>query len=142
MDPLLQQLQPLLPADIPAAYLQLLNHYPDSLKTARRALDDTLAEGVVADVELQIAPAAILELNLEVRIDSVPDPAGNEFVWPDQFLVIGESEGGDYYCIDVCGEVEGVMQYNHQAVEFEVIADSLEEFVEILEDTFCDPGSS
>lgn len=36
------------------------------------------------------------------------------------------------------GEVQGVMQYNHQAVNFELVADSLSEFVESLIDTFCD----
>jgi hypothetical protein len=138
MHPSLQQLQQILPADIPEEYLQLLSQYPAQLRDARRALDDSLDEGVVSDVELQIDPAAVLELNLEVRHDSVPDPEGNEHLWPDQFLVIGETEGGDYYCIDVLREIDGVMQYNHQAVEFEVIADSLTEFIDLLDETFGD----
>ncbi|MCA9050491.1 MAG: SMI1/KNR4 family protein [Planctomycetaceae bacterium] len=57
-------------------------------------------------------------------------------MWPAQLLIIGETGTGDYFCMDVLGDVPGILQYNHQAVEFERIADSLAEFVEILHDTF------
>lgn len=132
------ELETMLPAAVPDDYLKLLSDYPPTLLNARRAIDDSNDEGLVSQVELQIDLRAVLELNLEAREDSVPDPEGIERLWPDQFLIVGETGGGDYYCIDVLNEVDGVMQYDHQAVEFQQIADSLAEFVEILEDTFCE----
>ena len=51
-------------------------------------------------------------------------------------MVIGETGDGDYYCIDTDGEHEGVLQFRHYSVEFEVIADSLNDFVEMLMDAF------
>ena len=53
-------------------------------------------------------------------------------------MIIGESGSGDYYCIDVDGDVDGVMRYDHHAVEFEVIADTMDEFIEMLTETFVD----
>ncbi len=132
------RLDTILPASVPDDYLKLLSHYPPTLLNARRAIDDSNDEGMVSQVELQIDLEAVLELNLEAREDSVPDPDGAERLWPDQFLIVGETGGGDYYCIDVLHEVPGVMQYDHQAVEYQQVAESLAEFVEILEDTFCE----
>ena len=43
--------------------------------------------------------------------------------------------------MDVEGQEEGVIQFDHQAVVFEVIADSLSEFIKILEETFSEPHS-
>ena len=126
---------------MPPAYLQFLDAYPESLRQARRALDDSDSEGTVAEVELIADLPAVLEINLEVRADSVPEPDGLEFYWPEQFLVIGETGSGDYYCIDVEGDVDGVMQYDHQNVGFEVVADSMDEFVEMLVETFILGGS-
>ena len=59
----------------------------------------------------------------------------------DSIGIVGETGSGDYYCIDAGREVEGVMQYDHQSVQFEVFADSIDEFIEMLEDTFCDAES-
>ncbi|MEQ9409664.1 MAG: SMI1/KNR4 family protein [Fuerstiella sp.] len=139
---ILHQLTELLGAPPGEEYLQLIRNYPERLKSAQRAIDDSDEEGVVADAELLMDLESVLEINQEARSDSFPDPEGQEFVWPQQFMVIGETGSGDYYCMDVRGEVEGVMQYNHQAVEFELIADSLQEFVEILYETFCDEDTS
>lgn len=133
----IQQLQQLLGQDLPDDYLSLLEVYPASLSSARRAVDETETEGMVCQVEFLDDLESVLVLNLECRADSVAEPDGLEFFWPEQFLVIGETGGGDYYCVDVDGDVDGVMQFDHMAVQFEVVADSLQEFVEILEDTFC-----
>ena len=133
---ILQQLTELTGSSLPESYLYLLANYPDVLRLARRAIDDSASEGIVADVELIVTPESILKINLEARQESVTEPDGLEFFWPRQLLIIGETGGGDYYCIDVEGDVEGVLQFDHQSVGFEVIADSLTEFVEILEETF------
>ncbi len=133
---LLKQLETLLGKPVPQDYVAFLDRYPESLVHARRAIDDSNDEGTVADVELLADLPSVLEINLEARRDSVPEPDGLEFFWPEQFLVIGETGGGDYYCIDVNGEVPGVMQYNHMEVGFEVVADSLDEFTEMLVETF------
>ena len=134
---ILQQLTEMTGSPPPESYLHLLANYPDVLRQARRAIDDSESEGTVADVELIVTPESILKINLEARQESVTEPEGLEFSWPEQLLIIGETGGGDYYCIDVEGEVEGILQFDHQSVGFDVIADSLAEFVEILEETFC-----
>ncbi|MDG1894326.1 MAG: SMI1/KNR4 family protein [Fuerstiella sp.] len=120
----------------PEDYLGLLHDYPEALQSINRAIDDSESEGTVADVELIRNPSCILEINREARVDSVLDPDGTEFFWPDQLMIIGETGAGDYYCIDVDQQVAGVMQFDHHSVGFEVIADSLNEFVDMLEETF------
>ena len=137
-DDTIEQLTKMLGCSLPDYYLQRLRNYPAQLRTAMRAIDDSDREGCVADVEFIASLTSVLELNREARSDALVEPGGNEIAWPEQFLIIGESGSGDYYCIDVEGEVNGVMQYDHQAVEFEVIADSLEEFVEMLTETFIE----
>ena len=64
------------------------------------------------------------------------EPEGLEFFWPEQLLIIGETGSGYYYCIDVDCEEEGVIQFDHQSVSFEIVADSLDDFVELLVETF------
>jgi len=135
---ILNQLAQMLGGSVPDWYLQFLDNYPSVLRHAVRAIDESDSEGTVADVELIADLSSILEINLEAREDSVPEPSGLEWFWPEQFLIIGETGGGDYYCIDVDGDVEGVMQYDHQEVGFEVVADSVEEFVGMLVDTFIE----
>ena len=122
----------------PADYLDAVKNYPEVLKHARRAMDDSDAEGTVADVEFMNSLESVLALNCEARSDALMRPDGIEQLWPDQFLIIGETGSGDYYCIDMCGEVDGVMQYNHQEVQWHVCEDSLEEFVEMLVDVFME----
>jgi hypothetical protein len=117
---------------LPADWLQLMSDYPERLRTALRAEDGSASEGTVSGMELVIQPERVLELNSEVRHESIADPDGREFSWPDQLLVIGESGDGDYYCLDTSGEHSGVLQYRHLRMEFEVIADSLAEFVTLL----------
>ena len=137
----MDQLVSMLGKEPPAEYVSLLRDYPDDLLTAQRAIDDSDSEGVVADVELMIDAESIVELNKEARCDCLTDPEGVEYVWPDQLLVIGETGAGDYYCLDVDAKTTEVIQYDHQAVQWEIIADSLDEFVEILLDTFCGDAS-
>lgn len=136
-----QQLETMLETQIPEWYLDFLQNYPQSLKTACRALDESNAEGFVRDVELCEDPADILFLNQEAREDWVPTPDHAELYWPPQMLIVGETGFGDYYCIDAMEEVQGIVQYNHQDVTFEQITDDLQEFVIILEDTFCDAAT-
>lgn len=138
---ILQQLVRLLGRRPQQEYLDTLLDYPEPLRAARRAVDETDSEGVVSEVEFVLNPACVLDLNLEARRGSLVDPEGVEYAWPDSLLIIGETGSGDYYCIDVEAATTEVIQYNHQAVEWDVIADSLDEFVEILVDTFCAEAS-
>ena len=139
---ILQQLEQLCEAPLPAEYLQRLQCYPQALQSANRADDGSDAEGTAADVEFLISHREILNINLEVRGCSILDPEGQEFRWPDQLLVIGETGDGDYYCVDTDGEHEGVLQFRHYAVEFEVIADSLDDFVEMLMQAFVERSTT
>jgi hypothetical protein len=132
----LKQLEELCDITIPAEYLSLIRDYPQALRFACRADDGSDSEDFVAGVELLESDVQILEINREVRTGTILDPEGQEFRWPDQLLVIGETGSGDYYCVDTDGEHSGVLQFRHYSVEFEVIADSLNEFVEMLMDAF------
>lgn len=122
--------------DVPASYLSLLAHYPPQLLAAVRSDDNPDDDRCVADVELLARLADVIAINEEARAISLLNPDGEEFFWPEQLLIIGETGSGDYYCLDVTGECPGVLQYRHQPMEFEVIADTLEEFVELVLSAF------
>ena len=135
-----QQLTEICGFTIPEEYVRLLGNFPQRLRTTPRSSDQTIDEGCVAEVELLAEVAEVVEINIEARNGGVIDPDGEEFLWPEQLLVIGETGTGDYYCIDVSGEHTGVLQYLHQAIEFEIIAESLDDFVDLLLEAF-DPNS-
>lgn len=128
----IEQLVKMLGQPLPSTYLRMLADYPDVLKDVRRAIDNSDSEGTIEDVELIRDFQSVLEINQEARDGSVPDPEGNEHFWPDQLLVIGETGEGDYYCLDVDEPEPCVMQFNHQSVVFEVVAEDLQDFVEML----------
>jgi hypothetical protein len=131
-----EALEQICDASLPVDYLALLDSYPEILRSVARADDGSDSEGIVSEVELLAGIDDIVEINREVRLEPVLDPQGLEFRWPDQLLVIGETGDGDYYCVDTDCEHEGVLQFRHHAVEFELIADSLAEFVEMLVESF------
>ena len=133
---IVQELERLCEARLPAEYIRLITPYPPVLASVCRADSGDDSEGFVSEVELFSSPTDVLEINREVRAVSILDPEGQEFRWPDQLLVIGETGDGDYYCVDLDGDHTGVLQFRHHAVEFEVIADSLEEFVDMLAESF------
>ncbi|MDA1232792.1 MAG: SMI1/KNR4 family protein, partial [Planctomycetota bacterium] len=124
------ELETLCQAPVPTACRAVLTHYPEVLRGAVRADDGSDAEGFVSEAELLADPAEVLRINREVRQDSILDPEGNEFCWPEKFLVIGETGDGDYYCIDAAGGHEGVLQFRHHTVEFETVAESVADFIE------------
>lgn len=137
MDPALhRELELICDASLPEAYLSLMSSYPESLRRCERAGQGDISAGYVSQVELLSDIADVIEINREVRYETIPDPDGNEFRWPDQLLVIGETGEGDYYCIDVDGEHAGVLQFRHQEVNFEILTDSLDEFVKLLDEAF------
>ena len=130
------ELETLCQAPVPTAFRAFLMEYPEALRGACRADDGSDAEGFVSEAELLADPVEVLRINREVRLDSILDPEGREFRWPTPFLVIGETGDGDYYCIDVSAKREGVLQFRHHAVEFEMVADSMDEFIELLVECF------
>lgn len=130
------ELETLCQAPLPTACRAVLTSYPDALTGAVRADDGSDVEGFVSEAELLADPVEVLRINREVRLESILDPEGREFRWPASFLVIGETGDGDYYCIDAAGEHEGVLQFRHRTVEFEPVADSMDEFIELLVECF------
>ena len=128
----IEQLVKILGQPLPSEYLRVLADYPSVLKNVPRAIDNSDSEGTIEDVELIRDLNSVLEINQEARDGSVPDPEGIEHFWPDQLLVIGETGEGDYYCLDVDEPKPCVMQFNHQSVVFEIVAEDLQDFVEIL----------
>jgi len=136
----LAQLGDLVSGPVPVEYLQLIRDYPPELLNQPRGDDEY---GAISDVELPCDLDVVCELNAEARAQKILDPDGDEFIWPNSLLIIGENGSGDYYCIDTAGEVDGVLQYEHQPVEFFEIADSLAEFVSLLLDSVEEePGES
>ena len=128
----ISELESLYGSPVPVGFRAVLTEYPSALLGVFRADDGTDSEGLVSETELLSDPMDVLKINREVRRESVLDPEGREFRWPPTFLVIGETGEGDYYCVDMNGEHEGVLQFRHHAVEFETIADSLDEYIEML----------
>ena len=132
----LSQLETLCQAPLPSACRAVFANYPEILRRAMRADDGSDTEGFVSEAELLADPATVLRINREVRLHSILDPEGREFRWPGTFLVIGETGDGDYYCVDASGEHEGVLQFRHHSVEFDTVAESMEEFHELLVECF------
>jgi hypothetical protein len=132
----LNQLASLVAGSLPAEYLQLLRTYPAELQGRVRDEHQDPDWGTVCQVDLPSDLEIIVDLNREVRSCSVLDPEGAEFHWPESLLVIGETGAGDYYCLDTTGEVPGVLQFEHQPVEFYEVADSLSDFVSLLLESF------
>ena len=134
----ISQLENLCLAPIPPACRAVLADYPEALRGVSRADDGSDSEGFVSEAELLADPAAILRINLEVRKESILNPDGQEFCWPMTFLVIGETGDGDYYCVDTAGEHQGVMQFRHHTVEFEMVAESIPDFIDLLVECFVE----
>lgn len=134
----ISQLENLCQAPIPAACRAVLTDYPEALLGAPRADDGSDSEGFVSEAELLADPEAVLRMNLEVRKESILNPDGQEFCWPMTFFVIGETGDGDYYCVDTAGEHQGVMQFRHHTVEFEMVAESIPDFIDLLVECFVD----
>ncbi len=134
----ISQLENLCQAPIPSACRAVITDYPEALLGVPRADAGSDPEGFVAEAELLADPEAVLRLNLEVRKESILNPDGHEFCWPMTFLVIGETGDGDYYCVDTVGEHQGVMQFRHHTVEFEMVAESMPDFIDLLVECFVE----
>ena len=132
----LKQLEALCGGPLPAAWIRLMKHYPEVLRTALRSDDGDLADGTVSRVELQVSWKDVVALNHEVRKSLILDPNNEEFHWPQQLLVIGETDEGDYFCLDTTSEHAGVLQFKHLEVEYDELTESLDEFVEMLIESY------
>jgi hypothetical protein len=132
----LNEIRELTGFEIREDYVRLIGEFPGQLLNIPRADDGSGDEGQVDTVELMSDLADVLDINQEVRSGSVEHPDGHQFYWPDQVLVIGENAEGDYYAIDLADEYPGVLFFDHQLVEFEEITDSLNEYVELLQESF------
>ena len=137
LDGILQQLEAMCGTKIPAEYIEIIRNFPEHLRDLPRSESGDESEGLISQVEFIASLNDVLEINKEVRHGSIVGPDGQLFEWPEQLLVIGENGEGDYYCIDTDEEHDGVLQYRHHTLEFEQISESMDEFIELLTEAFC-----
>jgi hypothetical protein len=52
--------------------------------------------------------------------------------WPDDYLVIGDSGCGDYYCISRSGSFPGVVAYEHEMASFTPFAPDFDAYYEAM----------
>jgi hypothetical protein len=115
---------------LPGFYKQFMLRYPPSLVQVKPRDWGPITEWEFAD-----DPRLIIEWNRYVR--SQPD---DTFVedgpWPDEYLVIGAEEGGNYYVINRVDGSEAVQLWLHDSGEFHESGDTLPGFVGWLLDYF------
>ena len=110
------------------------------------SLDSRLAyEALNADDAAEICeheflrdPERIIALNNEMRQlkarwttdDLEPRP------WPDDYLIIGDSGCGDYYCVSRTRAFPGIVAYEHEMAAFTPFAASFDEYYELMMQDF------
>jgi hypothetical protein len=87
--------------------------------------------------ELIFDPDRINILNQEIRSFKAYWNTGwqEPGFWPDDYLIIGESGSGNYYCISKSGEFHDVLCFEHELAEFNHYADSLDSFYNLVIET-------
>lgn len=105
---------------LPKSYKQALLYYPE-------ALVGTEAE----DFHFLSDAGEIISENLEVRVSGY---FGEK--WPEDYFIIGHNGFGDYYVISHTSTEFSVGFANHNKMECNLFADSLDEFVEKLLNEF------
>jgi hypothetical protein len=98
---------------LPNCYRAVVLNYP-------KALADTEAP----DFGLFDTPAAVIDANLEVRKNGYFGQP-----WPDEYVIIGENGCGDYYVIIKNAAEFTVGFADHEAMECNQFASSLDDFV-------------
>ena len=56
--------------------------------------------------------------------------------WPDDYLVIGDSGCGDYYCVSRTRAFPGIVAYEHEMAAFTPFAASFDEYYELMMQDF------
>ena len=95
---------------VPESYRQLLLDYPEPLASLRWS-------GIrPTSFELFNKSKKILQENKFVRSSTfnMEDDSGETHTWPNHFLVIGESGGGDYYAINLKNKKAAVYFWDHE----------------------------
>jgi hypothetical protein len=78
--------------------------------------------------------AFLTELNREMRSFKTRWLASDaeETYWPDDYLIIGGSGSGDYYCISSSERFRGIQIYEHEIGAFEDFAPDFDAFYETI----------
>lgn len=113
--------------ELPADWKAIVLSYPVELLQIVRHDGES-----IADYELVDDLNWLLQLNDEVRMEPIIDRHNMAFDWPDSYFVIGENGYNDYYLVDVNDPRLGVLLFDHMECNFEVQADDLAEFVELI----------
>jgi hypothetical protein len=74
----------------------------------------------------------LIELNLDVRLPGTPWVGEAGDPWPDNYLVIGDDQCGNYWCLEMQTTDSGVWFYDHEIGTFERQHDDLGAFGESL----------
>ena len=123
----LELLKQQLDLDLPEWWTRHLLDYPEKLLAITRP-DGTS----VSEFEFCNVAEFLRDGNAEVRLEPIIDAHGMQFDWPDAFVVIGDNELGDYYCIDVDDPQIPVMCLDSQLCELFEITETLDGFIDYL----------
>ncbi len=112
---------------LPEDWKEVVLSYPVALMQIARHDGES-----VADYEIVDDLGWLLQLNDEVRLEPIIDRHNMAFDWPDSYFVIGENGYNDYYLVDVDNPKLGVMLFDHMECDFEVQADDLADFIDLI----------
>lgn len=129
----IEQLEQQLAVRLPSVWTKHLLHYPQRVRDLRRPDGTSVTEFELCD-ELEL----LRQFNEEVRLEPIIDCHGFEFDWPEAFVVIGDNEMGDYYCIDADDPDGRVMCLDSQLCEVFEVTETLDEFIDYLVETYGD----
>jgi hypothetical protein len=123
----LELLRQQLDVDLPEWWTRHLLDYPKELLAVARPDGSSIAEFEFCNVA-----ELLRDCNAEVRLEPIIDAHGMQFDWPDAFVVIGDNELGDYYCIDVDDPQSPVMCLDSQLCELFEVTETLDGFIDYL----------
>jgi SMI1 / KNR4 family (SUKH-1) len=110
---------------LPAVYRAFLLRYPPPLVSAKKDLG--WLQEAPSERQLVNDAGQLIELNEDIRQPGTPWTA-DDGPWPARYLVIGDDQCGNYWCIDRHASGDRVWFYDHELGVFEQHFGTLEEF--------------
>lgn len=114
--------------------MELPDFYRTYLSTLKERLErEGFCESDFEDIssnELIFDSSKVEAINVEMRSFKaiwLPMQVEPSF-WPDDWLIIGGSGNGDYFCISKSGSFSGVYCFEHESLQFVSYASSLDDF--------------
>ena len=81
-------------------------------------------------VVLWMDPDEIIDENQSARKYADDKPIGKKRnPWPDHYFLVGTNGAGDYWFIDLSGELRGIWSYQHEAEDVEQHYDNFGEWM-------------